>query len=363
MFDFIKDHALRNVWCTPDQDNQLIIQPARLTTYGGAKGSYKVIWRNVPLPDTTSQWHVYQIGQVHPLILGLFPKCNEWVSFSETCNRQKMVCDIYNVYGVQIPRVDTFYIHNEDRNLLVAVRKNAKVAFDFNSDAIYLRLYSNHFFNTNRSSSVNDLIHVQGGTFANTAEIIAFQTIYNTYVAKAGHTYCFVNGYKVDAIDIINVKPGDVAEFVYDSSIYKVVDFKIKDLREFNSSLDQKRKYLLHYAGMDNETIDYQDDVDVFVYLNKGSNRSKGLYYHKNNEDALRQLTHRDYSLCVPYLSNYYNELQRTNQDSTGTNVIVNQNEIYVRLHIRLSGYDRSLIYTRCKMKIFKMQFLVLTPP
>lgn len=350
MFDFLKDHAYKNVWCTPDQDTQIILEPAKLTPFGGVKNSFKVIWRDLKLPDDFSKWHVYQIGQVHPLILGLFPKNNTWTSFAETCNRQKMICDVYTVKGIQIPRVEAFYIHNEDRNLIVAIRKNDKLPNDFNLDKVFLRLYSNQYFNSLRVTG-GDNIHVEGGTFNTIQEILDFQAIYDTYVPLDGVVYSFVNGYKVDKIDLITVKPGDVAEFVYDSSIYKTVDFKFSELREFNSNLDLKRKYLLHYDGVDNLVIDFQDDVDVFIYADKGLSRNVGVYYNKNNPDSMRMVTHRDYSIVVDYANSYLKEIQK----AIGANSVM-LDDFYVRLHIRKSGWFRNLVFENSRIhEMYKM--------
>lgn len=341
MYDFFKDHAYKNVWCTPDQDDQIILELAKLTPYNGARMKYKVAWRTQYLPDTTSQWHVYQVGQVHPLILGLFPKCNEWTSFAETSNRQKMICDIYTDLGIQLPRVETFYVHNGDRNILVAVKKNPKLDYDFNNDKMYLRLYSNEYFNSQRAHNVDDYIHVEGGRYADNTAIVALQTTYETYVAKTGQTYAFVNGRKVHAINLFTVLPGDVVEFVYDSSIRKVVDFKLSDLLDFTSQMDAKKKYLLHYDGADHGVIDFQDDIDVFIYRDLGAAGHVGVYYHKNNADAMRNLTHRDYSIGVAYVTNYLNKIKSFYPETT----IINTDEIYVRLHIRKSGYERPLVF------------------
>lgn len=353
MFDFLKDHAYKNVWCVPDQDNQIILEPARLTPYDGATESTKVIWRNIALPDLDSTWHVYQIGQVHPLILGLFPKNNEWTSFEETCNRQKMICDIYTVNGVQIPRFETFYLHNLDRNLIIAVKKNSKIPFNFNNDKVFLRLYSNQYFNSLRANSADDFIHVTGQKITSTQDTLDLQASYDSYVARPiGETYAFVNGLKVNAINLVNIAVGDIAEFIYDSSIYKVIDFAAKDLREFNSILDLKKKYLLHYSGADNGTIDFQDDIDVFVIYDTGSGKHKGLYYNKNDEDAMRMVTHRDYSVCVPYFTRYFAEITKTVLNG----VIADINKVYIRLQIRKSGWYRALTFEHNRIhELYKM--------
>lgn len=352
VYDYLRDHAYKNVWCTPDQDNQLIIKLAKISALGGVKTKAKVLWKTEYLPDNTSFWNVYQIGQVHPLILGLFPMSHNWVKFSDTCNEQKMIADIYTDSGVNIPRFQTYYKYNEDRNLIVAVKKNPKVAFDFNKDDIYLRVYTNQFFNTLRSNNVTDFIKVEGANPLTTQAILDFQTLYNTYSSLEGATNVFVNGFKVDTVDLINVAVGDIVEFVYDSSIYKVIDFRVGDLLEFSSTLDLKKKYLLHYSGADNGVIDYQDDIDVFLLREVGNARHKGLYYHKNQADALRNITHRDYSIIVPYIVNY-NRVFQANQT---TQPVLSTADIYVRLHIRKSGYHRPLVFEHNRIhEMYKM--------
>lgn len=352
MFDFIKDHAIKNVWCTPDQDTQLIIEPAKLTPLDGAITDFKVMWRKVFLPDPTSYWHVYQIGQVHPLILGLFPKINTWTSFAETCNLQKMICDIYTVNGIQLPRVDTFYMYNNDKDLIVAVRKNINIPFDFINDKIYIRVYSNEFFNSNYSDIINDKVYVEGIKAKNVNDILTLQTNFIYYSSLPGLTYAFVNGYKVNSLNLLTMDIGDVGEFVYDSSVKKVIDFKINDLGTFESTLDNKVKYLLHYLSNDVSYIDYQDDIDFFIIDKFNATLERGVYFHKNKEDSVRMLTHRDYSITVPYVLGYTNILQL----KAVAGRVIDPENLIIRLHVRKSSYQRPIIFEHNRIKeLYKM--------
>lgn len=353
MFDYIKDHALKNVWCAPDQDNQLIIEPTKLTKLNGAFIDFKLMWRTISLPDKTSKWHIYQIGQIHPLIIGLFPKVGEWVSFTDTCNSQKMICDIYLNSGIQLPRIETFYMYSSDRDLIIAVRENKNILFDFNNDKVFIRVYTNEYFSSMRSDALIDTIFTQGMRVKTVEDILSLQNTYNSYKQKNGVTYSFVNGYNVESIDLINLKIGDVAEFVYDSSINKIIEFKIGDLNTFVSTLDSKIKYLLHYEGSDENNIDYQDDIDFFIIDKYNSTRHRGVYFHKNQEDSVRMLTHRDYSLVVPYVLGYVNTVQTI----TGTNRVIDPNNLIIRLHIRKSGFLRPIIFEHNRIKeLYKLK-------
>lgn len=353
MQNYLVDHALRNVWCAPAQDNQVIIEPARITNSSGVLAKCSVMWKTVYLPDSTSRWHVYQIGQIHPMLLGLKFNGAQWTKFSDACNYLKLICDIYTIDGVNIPRIDTYYQFTSDRDLIIAVKKNDKLPINFSTDKIYLRLYTNAYFNSLRSNASTDVVVVQGKKANTTQDILDLQNDFEAQAALPGATYCFVNGVKKDKIDVFTMGVGDTGEFIRDASIYKVVDFLVRDTPTFESILDLKRKYLLHYTGSDNNTIDYQDDVDVFIIHKFNSTRHRGLYYHKNNEDAMRMVTHRDYSVCVPYIVTYADRIEKASNISTP----INPNEVTIRLHIRKSGFQRSLVFENNRIKeLYKLQ-------
>lgn len=346
MFDFIRDHALKNVWCNQDPDSQFIFEPYRLTPADGVIVNCKVMWRNIALPDNTSYWHVYQIGQVNPTILGLFNNTGNWTSFADVCNQQKMICDIYTNLGVQLPRMETYYMYNNDKDIIIAVRNNSKIPFDFTKDTVYIRLYTNPYFSSLQADATNDFIKVQGSKCETTQAILDFQNTFNQYKQLPGLVYCFVNGYKIDSINPFNVQVGDIAEFVYDSSVKKVIDFKLSDLNTFQSTLDNKFKYLLHYPGFSN-TIDFLSSIDFFIIDKYNQNQERGVYYHKNMEDAVRMVTHQDYSVVVAYIMGYVNILQQKAVPGR----IINPQNLIIRLHIRYSGYQRSVVFENNRIK------------
>ncbi len=335
MFDKIIDHALKNVWCTPNQDMQMVIKPARLTPYGGVWNKVKVLWRTHALPVQSARFHVYQIGQLNPRLMGLFVRFQEWISIADACNQEKLIVDVYGNSGVQMPRCECWYMVTPDSNLILAVKEQRLIPIDLNNDDIFMRVYSNAFFSSSRSDPNNDFIQVEGKTVGTIEEILTLQSHFNNASALPGLAYAFVNGYRVDAIDLITTKPGDVAEFVYDSSISEVVTFNVLGLPSFLSTLDTKHKYLLHQEHSVLFNIDYQDDLDLFVVKpGTTSGRYRGVFYHRNAEDALRMVTHKDYSIPVAYLSAYANE-----QFDWG-----DPDALQIRMHIRKSGYSRPLV-------------------
>lgn len=342
MYNYLVDHAIKNVWCTPDQDNQLIFKMARLTPAAGLKNAARVLWRTIATPDTTSRWHIFQIGQIHPLLLGLLPKTASWVSFDSVCNSQQMIADIYTINGVSIPRFQTYYMYTSDKDLIVAVRKNPLIPYAFETEDVYLRLYTPAFLGTTQALQQTNTIKVLGVQTTSTDDVLAFQTTFNSYLAyNQGVVYGFVNGIRVDRIDLIQAKAGDILEMVYDTTVYKTVSFNVVDLKTFNSTLDQKIKYLLHYSGADSGHIDFIDDIDVYVFQNLSNNRKRGLYLHKNNANALRNVTHRDYSLVTSYIAAYATSIGNFFPATAPVDV----QSLTVTLHIRNSGYNRPLVF------------------
>lgn len=339
MFDYLIDHALKNVWCTPDQDLQVIFQPARITAINGVQDKVDVLWQTLSLPTKKERYHVYQIGQIHPTLLGLFPERGVWRTLANVANLEKLVVDLYVKRGIQLPRTESYVLINRDQNVLIAVKIQPRIEVNLNTEPLFVRLYSNAFFDSDRAihDSYNDLITVGGGKVTTADQIPKWQRTVRELREKPGLTNTYVNGRLVDAFNPINAKVGDIVEWVYDSTVLRVVEFPVKDLQTFNSIIDGKRKYLLHYPESNNNTIEYRDDIDVYLvrYDPSKAGAFEGVYYHKNVEDAVRMVTHKDYAIPVAYVNGYVN-------DSQGRWLDVK--DLTVRLISRKSGYDRPLV-------------------
>jgi hypothetical protein len=330
-YDYLEAYALSNIWCAPYQDRQAILELARMTPVGGAFNYFKVQNTTVNLPVAKARFHVYSIGQVDPLLLGIVPKWT-WNTFAAACNKKNFICDLYANSGLEMPRTQSWYMVTENHNLIVAVQVQSRININLDTEALFLRVYSNAYYRSEAATTNSSIVYVEGLTPLNTQAIVNLQNDLAKYASKPGVVYAFVNGMKVSQIDLFTVAVGDVVEFVYDASIYKVVDFKMTDLRSFTSILDTKAKYLLHYSGNVNE-IDYEDDIDVFVMNPLASGRWQGVYYHRNAGDSLRNVTHKDYSVVPAYINAF---CQDQGWDPMACSL---------RLHIRNGGWERSLVY------------------
>ena len=339
MYDYLVDHARKNVWCTPDQDLQYIVQPKRITPRFGMRNKADILYRTVWLPEQNKTFHVFHVGQIHPLLLGLFPSLEKWKNVAENCVEQKMLFDVYNTSGLRLNASDIWYQTQRDRNLVIAVRAPNRTAFNPGEEDLFVRLYTNAYFNSVRSHTQVQAIQVRGGLMSTNADILALQNEIMTLRQRQGAINCFVNGQLTANIDLVSAKPGDDVEFVYDSSIKKVVDLRIGDLTFFDSTLDENGKFLLHYP-VDPQMpvmIDFDDDIDAFVWSPTTTDRFRGIYMHRNDKRTLRNVTHRDYAVMVPTVDAIVTTLRGMMPNAP-------RDDMRIRLNIRNSGWERPLV-------------------
>jgi hypothetical protein len=344
--DYLVDHALKNVWCVPDQDNQIIFQLARLTGYSGVSRSWKALMTSFVVPEPGVRFHLFQIGQVHPAIVDLFPRMYTWTKLSDACMRVSVVCQLYTSTGVCFPLSQAYYMVTEERNIIVAIKELRQIGkynttastIEFGRVPVYMRVYRNAYFNSVRSNAAAQEIYIRGMVTAATADILSMQVDYNQKVALLGDVTVYRNGYKINTLSLVTCKPGDVVEMVRDTSVYKTVRYTVSDLNTFNSSVHSVGKYLLHYPGADVGTIDFQDDIDCFI-IDKNTN--EGVYYHKNNPLTLRNVTHRDYSTPVSQVRAII---------EANPAVLTVQNAV-IQLKFRNSGFSRALIDENLRIK------------
>ncbi len=353
MSDYLTEHARKNVWCAPDMDRQVIFNAKRITAPKGETVYIDAMWERFPLPNRTQRFHVIQIGHYHPLLIGLCPQRRVWYKLSDAMMRLNLMADVYLTNGLQLPRTETWVMYTEDRAVLVAVVDQPSIA-SLRTQDIFLRLYTNTFFSSPRSDDFNHRIEVAGRRFTTVADALLFQQDYiNHRNLTRGLTSLYINGEFRLTFLPQNLKPGDTMEYVYDSTIKQVLEFDINGLRAFDSLLDLKRKYLLTHNGAQagGEMIDYRDDIDVY-FVRKSTQGSqqqrRGVYYHRNQDDSLRMVTHRDYAIAIPYLQSYVDDHPE----------LGNLSQMTVRLHIRHSGFARPLVNEHHRIReLYKLPY------
>lgn len=386
-YNYIVDHALQNVWCNPRQDLQSIIKPKKLTPLNGLKRKVELLRGTLRLPNNTDSFHVYQIGQIHPSLLGLFPHRQQWVTMESACNESNLIANIYSVNGVQLMRSLVWYYVTKEKDLIIAVKyhetwlngvKSSPIPFNLDTEDLYVRLYSNAYFQSWRrdNNGFVDYVKVKGQYLETVQDINNFiQNEYRPYLlTRRRYMKCFVNGFLVHNLDEVPIPPGSYVEFEVDTSVRKIVTFAIDNLRTFESTLDSVRKYLLKHPEQDTNAIfiedtpmdlrgpgniEYIDDIDFFIVKGTIASPSgqpqertlrveRGAFINNNTGKTLRMVTHCDYSIPTGTVAAYANSATEW----------PNVDGLYIRAFVRESGYVRPLVFDSNKIhELYKQPY------
>lgn len=345
MLEHLVSHALQNVWCSPRQDNLHILQLHRLTAKYGSLGVVKAMGRDISLPTTSKRYHVYQIGQISPAYMGVLQvkpywTPERWTTFSTAINASNTQVDLYTEKGIMLARFKAHYMFTSDRNLIVAIEILPKIAADLNTESLFIRFYKNaHFTTVADSTTVETLVHY-GEIPLSSDRITYLAGEYNKYASLEGYVTSYVNGFVVDKLDAYTVKVGDVVEFLYDSTIYKVLTLNASTLPVFISEMDTCLKYIIHHKSIADNFISFHDDIDIDVVYSKVGTRFKGGYYHKNLLMSHRMLTHRDYSLPVDHVKRSMDYIQELD-----TSAPKEYDQFKIRLKFKEHAVKRPLIF------------------
>lgn len=306
MNNYLLQYAIDNVWRSPTRDRQFVYELKRISPPLGIRQYWEVDFQLYQLPDTTSNWHIYQIGLTVPINLNLTNDSSRWYSFTEWGNTSGNIASLYDTAGIQYPRFESYFMVTFNKNLVIAIRSNPRLP-DLDITQVYLHLYSNAYLKSPQASSLGkNWIYLDGIRPKTNQELVNFQIKVQDFLnANPYPVQYFVNGRWAERLDLTTAMVEDTIDVVVDPSIKKVVDFSINELRPFDSSLDHERKFILHYPESNGGVIDYYDDLDLYLYKPKNNQRSMGVYYHHNEGTWLRQLTHKDYSISSRRLSEF----------------------------------------------------------
>lgn len=347
MLDYLVSHAIRNVWCVPNQDLQFKTKLSRLSKSFGAISTFNVLWDTIELPTKTDRYHVFQIGHVDLPLIGLGGITHGWTNLVDLVNDSTLFCNVFYTDGLTLPKSLMYVHYDNNRNLVLAIKMDDNFK-RLHTDDPYIRLYSNSYFRS-EFATPEDGTFTRGGRVTSTAFVLAIQAELHSRLEKPGVCFAYHNGLLVNDFYPSLVKVGDYIEFDYDSSVVKIISLDVSDLNTFESTLDRKRKYLLTYPpfnDFESQKIDYLDDIDVYI-RNKNVGNKKGLFYHGFTDDHLRMITHRDYSIPVDYITSY----MHMNPD-----ILPSASDISIVLYIRKTGLQRSLVHEANKLhELYKL--------
>jgi len=335
-YNHIVSYALRKIWAAPRQDMQSIIKPKRLTGVTGAFNRVRVMWETYDLPMTKTRFHVYQIGQLHPALLGILNIDQQWVSTATCCEETNMLIDTYLSNGRMFPKSTVWYMVTKDKNVIIAVQDQPKISEALGTDDLYFRFYSNAYFGSTASGGDIYDVKIQYGAPKTNAEILALQNTFEYYqnfgAQFGGAVFAFINGLLVETINLLNVATDDIVEVIFDASIKKVLDISISELPTFDSDLDLIRKYLLLWDE-GSENAYYHDDIDFYL-VNGTLAKPKGVYLHRNAGNTVRNVTHQAYSIGISYIDAL-----------TVANAWPEADLLKLKVFVRKGGRSQTLVY------------------
>ena len=345
--DYLVDYAYRNIWCSPGMDRQHIVAPTRVTRKWGALANIRIGRRDYNLPTPQGYWHVFVIGELPPFLVGMDEVRMKWVSARAHSINTSLLIDIYTGPGKRIPSHKCYFLYTREGNMILAV-PDMPIIDKLGEVQPYIRWRSNTWFDSLDAVAMNAGIEIEGYTYTDNNSFYAYQQKWR--VAKAatpGYAMAYANGKRIKDINQVTCKQGDIIEYVLDKSVREVKEFKLKDLRTFVSDLDKKDKYLIARDGL-GTLIDYYDDVDFFLLRYTTDFVYDGLYYHQNQLDAVRMVTHRDYAIATPYVGSIVDA-------ETAWQLY---HDIRVEVVIRHGGYRRPLVYNAQRIKeLFKLPY------
>lgn len=328
MHNHLVARAVRDIWCSPSQDRQFNVQLNRLSPLRGYVDWFSDDWERINLPNATSTFHLFNLGQYNPRALGLLPSYRQWTRADLIMRRNSMIFTLFTDHGIQFPRHRCWYQLSRQNDLLFAIEEVPWMV-DFLKETIYLRVYSNALLYSNRNVH-GQLVMIQGKVATTRNEIVELQAITGSSPV-AGKRFALVNGVYVNQITLLNTKVGDDVEYYDDLSVKRTAQFNIAGLKQFTSTLDSLAKFILATATNDN-VIDFHDDIDAFVCKRGPNDTFHGFYLHRNDFRTIRNLTHADYAVAVQSVMNL---LQK--------NGITSNDDCFIELNIRESGLQRPL--------------------
>lgn len=350
----LQKFVLENIYCAPGQDQQFSFSLIRVNkVYQPVTSVINVYNVTKRLPSNQYRYHVFVIGNLNPQFLNLLRQEKDWfrdvwVKVSEDMVLRNYVMKIYNDKGVIYPRQHIYYSFIDENSIIIALEFDYALKQNFEVDSFkYLHVYSNIWFKSEEFLSLGIQNGIKYGfnfVFSN-ADKLALQNEINNYEQAGGKAIVYVNGYYTDNLNL-NIPNNSYVEYVYDQSIISKEKFLIGNLRTFDSTKDNKLKYLIFRRSIIN-TIQFKDDIEIYI-SNDNELVTKGLFFYQHKDYAVRNVTDKDFSIYVSFVNNLAREVTNLTTGAIQDKIIV--------LYSRKAGLTRNLVYSAPKMhELYKL--------
>ncbi len=348
--------VMENVYCSPGQDRQFNFTLLKVTKDNLPITKSLNIYGTVKtLPDNTTRFHVFTLGNLPSVLVNLVYRKNNWIkniwyNVSTDSTAREYIMQLYTEEGKVFPSAAVWYSRTDEDGLVIAVESKQQYLNAFPIEDIkFLRVYSNNYYTDPAFTGQADRygITVHTSLLENdVAKANAQIYINNTKSARGGDFICFVNGLYTKDINL-HVEDYSYAEMIHDQSIISVEDFPISSLRTFMSEKDPGRlKYFIHRDKIVDD-IQFDDDIEVYIVGQNGY-LVQGLYFYSHSASSIRNVTDKDFSLDSEYVNNTAQALS----DIIGGSI----NDKTIRIYTRKSTVNRKLMFNSTKLhELYKL--------
>lgn len=307
--------AKKDMWGNPSGDLQFQVRLKRVSHELGYMGNFEYMGKYYLCPDNVHFWNVFTMGFLNPGNMNLGYRMLNWVPFNRWVNAAELMkargvfLDFYNGAGLRYNSANTWIMRCFNGTTLIAFSKNVAVYPMPVEKSMYMHCYSPDavMYTSEGYPDENAAYLTNGIIFSDYRDWDQMKTWYNAAVAKnKGRVLAFHNGYLVDFSTIVP-SVGDLIECVYDPTIFQRLTYKYTTLNNYYSEQDKKRKLILFpWLNNPKRRYYYFDDCRYYIY---NTRLKRGIYYHRNSQDAVRQLTHQDYALAADYVDSLVDRL------------------------------------------------------
>lgn len=301
------NYAVKNMWGNRELDSQYQLKLSRITPKSGWVGIFFSGGKSWRLPREDKFFHIYSMGGLSANFWNFFNQrmdwypFNTWVRASEISHDRNVDIIPYTSGGRVFLRDETFIMNTFDGNTFVAFPAFSSFPIPAEEN-MYIRCYSSDINTANISQGNQDKwrFGYASREYLQSTDWDYIKQRFNTFLAFGmGEVSLLVNGVTRDRSKYVP-KAGDLMEVRYDPTINQVIRYNYSSLNDFYSELDKKRKLLLFPALTGKPRMyRYFDDCEFSV---RNKRTGDELYYHRNKSDAIRQLTHQDYSISATYV-------------------------------------------------------------
>ncbi len=325
MPNFFTQFLVDNIWASPKGDWQFPITPMRMSPDDGFINTCQLAKTNIALPTKNETYHLFQVGRYNPQLLKLLLGNGTWQSFADIINNQNVYAQTYTDYGLTLSLSDVYFRFDYNKSLYIAVRWNSAFELNYNElTTITIRFITASFIDNSIPQLLNQY-SAWSGLVTDDLDRSSLDQFAVQYPSQ--NLLVYINGFLSDLNAIAYYDQVDV---IFDPLYKQSTVLRLNELPVFNSDMDKQRKYLFHVTPLNENDIDFINNIDFYLTAMDTNGNQTGLYIHRNNIRNVRNVTFHDYSIMAYNVQNLLTYLP----------LALSNYELYITAFIRKSGFN-----------------------